>query len=132
MYLSTKMLLYNLLAKGIILLLFLMTGPFLLKHFALKNIDAELIDKRDQILSIISHEGIVCADGGRSSYCGMQVCSVMIYVRRGALLEVAVDDLMGSGVSVGEGEIPTIHSYGFEGRRGGGLRWNGQTFAPAN
>ncbi|MFC4870365.1 sensor histidine kinase [Negadavirga shengliensis] len=58
MYLSTKMLLYNLLAKGIILLLFLMTGPFLLKHFALKNIDAELINKRDQILTIISHEGM--------------------------------------------------------------------------
>lgn len=58
MYLSTKMLLYNLLAKGIILLFFLMTGPFLLKYFALKNIDAELIDKRDQILAIVSYEGM--------------------------------------------------------------------------
>jgi hypothetical protein len=27
---------------------------------------------------IISHEGIQCADSGRSLYCGMQVCSVMI------------------------------------------------------
>ncbi|MEX2568916.1 MAG: HAMP domain-containing sensor histidine kinase [Cyclobacteriaceae bacterium] len=58
MYLSTKMLLYNLLAKGIILLFFLMTGPFLLKYFALKDIDAELQDKRDQILTIISQDGM--------------------------------------------------------------------------
>ncbi|MEX2512215.1 MAG: HAMP domain-containing sensor histidine kinase [Cyclobacteriaceae bacterium] len=58
MYLSTKMLLYNLLAKGIILLLFLMTGPFLLKYFALKDVDAELQDKRDQILTVIRQNGM--------------------------------------------------------------------------
>ncbi|MBD3630665.1 HAMP domain-containing sensor histidine kinase [Cyclobacterium sp.] len=58
MYLSTKMLLYNLLAKGIILLFFLMTGPFLLRYFALEDIDAELEDKRDQILDIISQDGM--------------------------------------------------------------------------
>ncbi len=58
MYLSTKMLLYNLLAKGIILLFFLMTGPFLLKYFALMDIDAELKDKRDQILAIIREDGM--------------------------------------------------------------------------
>ena len=58
MHLSTKMLLYNLLGKGIVLLFFLMAGPLFLNHFAIKNIDAELIDKRDQILEIISKEGM--------------------------------------------------------------------------
>lgn len=58
MYLSTKMVLYNLLAKGIILLFFLMTGPFLLKYFALKDVDAELKDKRDQILDIVRQNGM--------------------------------------------------------------------------
>jgi hypothetical protein len=79
---------------------------------------------------IISHEGIVCADGGRSSHCGMQVCSVMIYVRRGALLEVAADDKLGMGVSVGEGEIPTIHMLGHGGHRTA-LRWDGQALSPS-
>jgi hypothetical protein len=76
---------------------------------------------------IISHEGIVCADGGRSDFCGMQVCSIMIYVRRGALLEVAADDVLGMGVSVGEGEIPTIHMLGHGGRPTA-LKWDGQAF----
>jgi hypothetical protein len=76
---------------------------------------------------IISHDGIVCADGGRSDYCGMQVCSVMIYVRRGALLELAAEDKLGMGVSVGEGAIPTIHMYG-QGGRPTALRWDGQAF----
>jgi len=58
MHLSTKMLLYNLLGKGIVLLFFLMAGPIFLNHFAIKNIDEELIDKRDQILEIISKEGM--------------------------------------------------------------------------
>jgi hypothetical protein len=76
---------------------------------------------------IISHEGIACTDGSRSSFCGMQVCSVMIYVRRGALLEVAADDKLGMGVSVGEGEIPTIHMYGHGGQPTA-LRWDGRAF----
>ena len=76
---------------------------------------------------IISHERIQCADGGRSLYCGMQVCSVMIYVRRGALLEVAADDKLGMGVSVEEGVPPTIRMFG-QGGRPTALRWDGRAF----
>ena len=52
---------------------------------------------------IISHDGITCSDGGRSNACGMQVCSVTIYVRDGALLKPAVDDLLGTMVTVSDG-----------------------------
>ncbi len=58
MRLSTKLLLYNVLAKGIILLIFLMGGPIFLHYFALKNIDTELLEKREYILTLISNNGI--------------------------------------------------------------------------
>jgi len=49
---------FNLVAKGMILLLFLLAGPFLFNHFAIKNTDVKLTDKRDQVLGIIEREGI--------------------------------------------------------------------------
>jgi signal transduction histidine kinase len=58
MQLSSKMLLYNLLAKGLILLVFLMSGPFFLKYFAVKNTDNRLIDKREEVLEIIRKQGM--------------------------------------------------------------------------
>jgi signal transduction histidine kinase len=58
MYLSSKMILFNLFAKGLILLVFLMSGPFFFNYFALKNTDAQLDDKRVQVLDIIAEEGI--------------------------------------------------------------------------
>ncbi len=76
---------------------------------------------------IISHEGIRCSGGGRSLYCGIQVCSVMLYVRRGALLELAADDKLGMGVSVEDGAPPTIRMFGHGGRPTA-LRWDGQGF----
>jgi len=76
---------------------------------------------------IISHEGITCSGGGRSQMCGMQVCSVMIYVREGALLKLAVGDRLGGGVTVGDGAIPAISMHGHGGARGS-LRWNGSAF----
>jgi signal transduction histidine kinase len=58
MQLSSKMLLYNLLAKGLILLVFLMSGPFILKYFAVKNTDSRLLDKREEVLEIIRKQGM--------------------------------------------------------------------------
>jgi signal transduction histidine kinase len=49
---------FNLVAKGMILLLFLLAGPFLFNHFAIKNTDLKLTGKRDQVLGIIEREGI--------------------------------------------------------------------------
>ena len=75
----------------------------------------------------IRHDGITCSDGGRSNACGMQVCSVTIYVRDGALLKPAVDDLLGTMVTVSDGKIPVIHWRG----HGGGahsMKWNGSKF----
>lgn len=76
---------------------------------------------------IISHDGITCGRGGRSGLCGMQVCSVMIYVRRGPLLKLVVGDLLGMGVTVGDGKIPTIRSHAHGGKRHS-MKWNGQEF----
>lgn len=78
---------------------------------------------------IISHEGISCPGSGESSFCG-QLCSVNVYVRRGQMLE-REREMLGRGVSVGDGEVPPINLYGVDGRRGA-VRWNGQTFRPAN
>ncbi|MCL6261377.1 HAMP domain-containing histidine kinase [Aquiflexum sp. TKW24L] len=58
MQLSSKMILYNLLAKGVILLVFLMSGPFFLKYFAVKNTDNRLLEKREQVLEIIRIQGL--------------------------------------------------------------------------
>lgn len=52
------MVLFNLLAKGVILLMFFMSGPFLFNHFALKNTDVQLDEKKEQVLSIIKREGM--------------------------------------------------------------------------
>jgi hypothetical protein len=75
---------------------------------------------------IISHEGIKYADGERSGFCGMQVCSVNIYVRRGELLKLALE-MLGARVRVEGGPIPTITMVA----HGGSLhsiRWNGSGF----
>lgn len=58
MRLSTKFLLFNFLAKGIILLVFLAAGPFVLRYFAIKSTDRQLIEKRNEVLGIIEAEGI--------------------------------------------------------------------------
>ncbi len=71
---------------------------------------------------ILSHEGIVCGSGGRSGFCGMQVCTVKIYLREGALLQEA-EEMLGGGVSVDTATSPpTIRGYA----HGGGawaMRW---------
>ena len=75
---------------------------------------------------ILSHEGITCADGTRSIYCGMQVCSVLLYVREGGLL-VEKASILGGGVTVSNATPPVISGHG----HGGGswsLRWTGRRF----
>jgi len=52
------MILFNLLAKGVILLGFLLAGPYLLKQFSLNYTDDRLAEKREQVLAIIEEEGI--------------------------------------------------------------------------
>ena len=76
---------------------------------------------------IISHDGITCGASGRSGACGMQVCLVKIYVRRGPLLKLAVDDLLGTMVTVSDGKVPTIRWHGHGGARRS-MKWNGQDF----
>jgi hypothetical protein len=75
---------------------------------------------------IISHEGITCANGGRSNACGAQVCTVMIYVRHGALLKLE-REMLGAGVRVEGGAIPTIRMRAHGGRPAA-IRWNGREF----
>ncbi len=79
-----------------------------------------------QVDLIISHEGITCPGSGRSGFCGMQVCSVMIYVRSGAVLKLALERL-GSSVKVGDGPIPVIQMDA-QGGPGRPLKWNGREF----
>jgi hypothetical protein len=82
-------------------------------------------DGRDDFL--LAHEAITCqGDMARSLFCGMQVCTVKIFLRRGDLLEQAVD-MLGGGVEVGAGPVPAISMYAHGGARGQ-LRWNGRAF----
>ncbi len=63
------MILFNLLAKGVILLGFLLAGPYLLKQFSLNYTDDRLAEKREQVLAIIEDEGIESFFyGGESGY----------------------------------------------------------------
>jgi hypothetical protein len=75
---------------------------------------------------VISHEAIRCAGRmSRSSHCGVQVCSVLFYVRRGSLLQKA-HDMLGANVKVGRERIPKIY-IDAHGGGGGFVRWNGKS-----
>ena len=58
MRLSTKFLLFNFLAKGIILLVFLAASPFVLRYFAIKSTDRQLVEKKNEVLAIVAAEGM--------------------------------------------------------------------------
>lgn len=58
MRLFNKLLLFNLLGKGILLLLFLMSGPLIFRYLILRNTDAELQQKKEQVEEIILENGI--------------------------------------------------------------------------
>ncbi|WP_425099780.1 hypothetical protein [Tropicibacter sp. S64] len=78
-------------------------------------------DGRQDLL--IAHEGIACrtADSplGRSGLCGMQVCSVRIYLRRGQLLDLK-EDFLGGGITVDTRATPPV----IGGYAHGGARWS--------
>jgi signal transduction histidine kinase len=58
MRLSVKMILFNLLAKGVLLLLFLSAGPYFLKKFAINYTDDRLHAKRDDAVDILRSDGM--------------------------------------------------------------------------
>lgn len=58
MRLSTNMILFNVLAKGVVLLGFLLAGPYLLKEYTLNYTDSRLEDKKLKVLAIVAEEGI--------------------------------------------------------------------------
>lgn len=82
-------------------------------------------DGKDDLL--ISHEGLACGSGGRSAFCGMRTCAVLLYVREGDLLRKH-KDVLSIGVSVTSGDPPAIELTGddFQPRT---MRWNGRSFA---
>jgi hypothetical protein len=75
---------------------------------------------------VLAHDGIACAGGGRSNACGAQVCSVLIYVRRGQLLKLE-EQLLRTGVTVEGGAVPWIRFFGHSGGARS-IRWDGQAF----
>lgn len=85
-------------------------------------------DGRDDL--IISHDLIECEHrepvGTRSIFCGLQVCSVLIYVRQGDLL-VLEEEFLGSGVTLGPTRVPVIRGYAHGGDTWT-IRWDGSRF----
>ncbi len=58
MKLFHKLLIFNLLGKGIFLLIFLMLGPYRLRTLILEKTDQQLIQKNKEVLHLIESEGI--------------------------------------------------------------------------
>jgi len=58
MKLFHKLLVFNVLGKGFFLLIFLMSGPYLLSYLVLKNTDRQLIQKKVEVLELIQAGGI--------------------------------------------------------------------------
>ncbi|MBZ8133336.1 hypothetical protein [Afifella sp. IM 167] len=79
---------------------------------------------------ILNHRGIACDREGegirQSGFCGAQLCSVLIYVRRGALLKLE-EEILSGGLALGAGSRPEIHLFG-QGGKPLTLRWNGNGF----
>ncbi|WP_331822011.1 hypothetical protein [Aurantimonas sp. A2-1-M11] len=77
---------------------------------------------------VLAHDAIYCSNSqfGRSSFCGMQVCSVNLYVRRDGLLK-KVGEVLGGGVTIGEGRIPAISMHAHGGQQTS-VKWDGKSF----
>lgn len=93
-------------------------------------IEADLdMDGRNDL--IVVHEGIRCTGGttayGHSAMCGMQVCSVRIYLRRGDLLQLQ-SDFLGGGVAVNQATTPPVISGYAHGGDTWAIRWTGDRF----
>lgn len=90
--------------------------------------DFDADGKRDLM---IVHEMITCrpedSSHGRSSLCGMQVCTVRLYLRRGSLLSLQ-EDFLGGGVSVNTAATPPIVSGYAHGGATWSFRWRDGAF----
>ncbi|WP_299413203.1 hypothetical protein [uncultured Sulfitobacter sp.] len=76
---------------------------------------------------ILSHDRLSCKGGSSiSKSCGMQVCTVKIYLRQGKLLRQKMD-FLGGGVTLGPTNVPVISGYA-HGGDAWAIRWNGRTF----
>lgn len=76
---------------------------------------------------ILADDALRCSgQSERSLNCGMQVCSVTFYLRRGELLQ-KVHEMLGADVTVGTGQNPKVFMDAHGGTRGF-VRWNGRTF----
>jgi len=58
MKLFHKLLVFNLLGKGVFLLVFLMLSPYLLSQLIIDNTDEELLAKKEEVLKLIQKGGI--------------------------------------------------------------------------
>jgi hypothetical protein len=76
---------------------------------------------------ILSHDGITCGDVGRSQFCGAQACSVLIYVRRSALLQLEREELS-VGVSVTDGALTPVVHLTAHGGASSTLQWSDGAF----
>lgn len=75
---------------------------------------------------IIDHGGIACGEGGMSSFCGAQLCLVLIYVREGSLLVLKMEALS-VGFRLSDGDTPTIGLFQRDGTPVT-LAWDGTEF----
>ncbi|QUJ75853.1 hypothetical protein KDD17_13025 [Sulfitobacter albidus] len=76
---------------------------------------------------LLSHDQLRCrGEQPISKRCGMQVCTVKIFLRRGDLLQ-PVADFLGGGVTVGPTNVPVISGYAHGGDPWA-IRWNGRAF----
>ena len=62
----------------------------------------------------------------RSGFCGVQVCTFKIWLRRGKLLKLEAD-MLGMLVKVGTGQRPLIE-WLFHGGGAQSMRWDGSAF----
>lgn len=60
---------------------------------------------------VLSHGALTCKGNNRiSNYCGMQACTVKLFVREGQLLSLK-SDLLGGGVTLDPTNVPLISGY---------------------
>lgn len=76
---------------------------------------------------LLSHDQLICKGSNKiSKRCGMQVCTVKVYLRQGPLLKQKMD-FLGGGVTVGPTIEPVISGYAHGGDPWA-IRWNGSEF----
>lgn len=98
------------------------TGKMLSDAIFVRDLDA---DGRDDL--ILSHDGIVCSgQPQRSIYCGAQVCSLNIFLRRGDLLKFAGEaDALVESISNASPPIIALYLHGGAKAR---VQWDGSQF----